>query len=253
MSKWSRYTSRLLSNDRPLLKPSEITSSISGRCRSSSSARAFLLFSSALFGADQPHSPPAAASRTASSEESAHPRRAPAAAAKSAKRSRASRNPAIDADEAKPACRIIWTRVSSRRGGTGRADRFFATRLRASTNEITPSEMPLPPREAAMPSPEREARRLAAARLFSRARTASTDATSPAPKAPTPASTATTPLSATITPPRLSTYGARIRCPRPAWQRRCTEAPSPRSSRRKGRGSLRSPAKTGRQGQSASR
>ena len=159
----------------------------------------------------------------------------------------------IDADEAKPACRITWTRASSHRGGTGRADRFFATRLRASTNEITPSEMPLPPREPARPSPEREARRLAAARLFSRARTAPADATNPMPNAPTLAITATTPLSATIIPPRLSTYGARTRCPRPAWQRRCTEAPSPRSSRRRDRENLRSPAKTGRQGQSASR
>ena len=213
----------------------------------------FFLFPSALFGAEKPHSPPAIASRTASSKESAHPRRAPAAAAKSARRSRASRNPAIDADEAKPACRITWTRASSRRGETGRADRFFATRLRASTNETTPSEMPLPPRGPARPSPEREARRLAAARLFSRARTASADATNPMPNAPTLAITATTPLSATITPPRPSTYGARTRCPRPAWQRRCTEAPSPRSSRRRDRENLLSPAKTGRQGQSASR
>lgn len=107
------------------------------------------------------------------------------------------------------------------------------------------SQPDLPPREKPGASPRHG---------FSRARVRPRQTRRiPCLNAPTLAITATTPLSATITSPRPSTYGARTRCPRLAWQRRCTEAPSPQSSRRRDRENLRSPAKTGRQGQSASR
>ena len=113
-------------------------------------------FSQAPFRGETPQ-PPAIASRTQQVREgSAHPKNT-CGGCEGARRSRASRNPCNRCRRGKPACHVPGQGLFPSWGKPGRQRPLLLARLRASTNETTPSEMPLAPMRASQTFPREEA------------------------------------------------------------------------------------------------